>query len=178
MEQQVNSKKIILNNGLYLGLATVALSIIMYVTNMIYDQNWIVGLISFILMIVFIAMGIKAFKAQNNGYLSLSQGLKVGLGIALISSIVAVVYNLIFLNFIEPEFMTKMLEMQQQKMIETNPNLTQQQLDMAAEMGKKFSSPALLPRFQLSLRCFWFYHFTYRLFGNEKNRRLVLNSYF
>lgn len=83
MEQQVNSKKIILNNGLYLGLATVALSIIMYVTNMIYDQNWIVGLISFILMIVFIAMGIKAFKAQNNGYLSLSQGLKVGLGIAL-----------------------------------------------------------------------------------------------
>lgn len=65
----------------------------MYVTNMIYDQNWIVGLISFILMIVFIAMGIKAFKAQNNGYLSLSQGLKVGLGIALISSIVAVVYN-------------------------------------------------------------------------------------
>lgn len=41
MEQQVNSKKIILNNGLYLGLATVALSIIMYVTNMIYDQNWI-----------------------------------------------------------------------------------------------------------------------------------------
>ena len=58
MEQQVNSKKIILNNGLYLGLATVALSIIMYVTNMIYDQNWIVGLISFILMIVFIAMDI------------------------------------------------------------------------------------------------------------------------
>lgn len=39
--------------------------------------------------------------------------------------------------------MTKMLEMQQQKMIETNPNLTQQQLDMAAEMGKKFSSPAI-----------------------------------
>lgn len=39
MEQQVNSKKIILNNGLYLGLATVALSIIMYVTNMIYDQK-------------------------------------------------------------------------------------------------------------------------------------------
>ncbi|MDO4783068.1 MAG: DUF4199 domain-containing protein [Capnocytophaga felis] len=151
----VNSKDIMLKNGLYLGLAIVLVNVVMYASGMIYNGNTVVGILSsvlkFGLMVFFIVLGIKQFRTQNSGFLMLGQALKVGVGIALVMAIIEVLYSLIFTTVIEPDFFDKMLEVQKAAMIEANPNLTEQQLDGAIEMSRKFTSPV----FTLPISIVW-----------------------
>ncbi|GIJ96321.1 hypothetical protein CAPN001_08900 [Capnocytophaga stomatis] len=139
----VNSKNIMLKNGLYLGLTSIAMSVIWYATGNTYSTNPLMGtlltIIGLGISIFFIVVAIKKFKAENNGYLFLSQALKIGIGVALIGGVIAAAYALLFTTVIEPDYFEKLLEVQRQAMIEANPNLTEQQLQAMGEMAEKFS---------------------------------------
>lgn len=141
--QPLSAKQVILNNGIILGVASVLLSVSIYALGNVYEQDWKVAIVSFAIMAVVIFLGLKSFKAGNENLLSLSQALKIGLGISLIGGIVMVVYNQIFINFIEPDFMENMLRVGEQKMLEQNPNMTDEQLEMAKGIQQKMSSPAI-----------------------------------
>ena len=145
--QEVSPKQIMLNYGLMLGFASILISVAVYALGKTYDQHWSVGVISSVVTIVVIILGIKKIKELNGGFLSLSEALKTGLGIALISGLIYVAYHLIFTNFIEPEFFTRMLEVQQQKLMETYPNFSDEQLEASMEMGKKMSGPFISSAF-------------------------------
>ncbi|MDD3721364.1 MAG: DUF4199 domain-containing protein [Lutibacter sp.] len=141
--QEITPKQIMLNYGLLLGFTSILISVALYAMGKTYEPHWSVGLISTLISVVIIVLGIKKVKENNNGFLSLSEALKTGLGIALISGLVLVVYNLIFVTYIEPEYFARMLEMQQQKTLEMYPNFSDEQLEAAMEMGKKMSGPTI-----------------------------------
>lgn len=143
MENQASTKQVMINYGLLLGLITVLMNVILFAMGKIYEPHWSVGVIGFIITVVILVLGIKKVKDLNGGFLKLGEAIKIGLGIALISGIIAVIYNLIFTNFIEPEYFVRMAEMQQQKMLEAYPNMSDEQLDAAMEMTKKMSGPFL-----------------------------------
>lgn len=144
METQEKPKKsIALNYGLILGIGLILLSVIIYAMGMAYEQDWKTGLISFVITITVIVLGIKKYKEANNGFLSLGQGLKTGMGVALIGAIISIIYTLIFMNIIEPDYLEKSLEIGRQKMLE-NPNLSEEQIEQGLEMQRKFSSPAII----------------------------------
>ncbi|PIE49299.1 MAG: DUF4199 domain-containing protein [Flavobacteriales bacterium] len=141
MENQTkSSNNIAVNYGVYLGMASVIISLIIYAMGKTYEQNWIITLINILTIVVFVILGIKKFKENNNGYLVLSQGLKTGIAVALIGAIIGIIYILIFVNFIEPGYTENVLEISRQKMME-NPNLSEEQIDNAIEIQKNFSSP-------------------------------------
>lgn len=131
-----------LNYGLILGFISVLMSVGIYAMGMIYDQGVVVALVSFVIMAVIIFLGLKNFKG-GNGSLTLGEALKIGLGIALIGAIISIIYNQIFINFIEPDFMENMMKVGEQKMLEQNPNMTDEQLEMAKGMQEKMSSPLI-----------------------------------
>ncbi|MBE0424408.1 MAG: DUF4199 domain-containing protein [Lutibacter sp.] len=137
--QEITPKQIMLNYGLILGFASILINVVLYAAGKTYDPHWSVGVVSIIITVGLIIMGIKKIKELNNGFLSLSEALKTGLGIALISGLITVVYTLIFTNFIEPEYYVRMMEVQQQKTLEAFPNLTDEQLEASMEMSKKLS---------------------------------------
>ncbi|SFS29793.1 DUF4199 domain-containing protein [Lutibacter maritimus] len=141
--QKSSSKQVMLNYGLILGVVSIVLSVGIYAMGKIYDQGIGVMLISFAIMAVVIFMALKNFKAGNNNLLSLGEALKIGLGIALIGAIISVIYNQIFINFIEPDFMENMMKVGEQKMLEQYPNMTDEQLEGARQMQEKFSSPLI-----------------------------------
>lgn len=141
--QEITPKQIMLNYGLILGFASILINVVVYAAGKTYDQHWSVGIVSIIITVAVIILGIKKIKELNNGFLSLSEALKTGLGIALISGLIAVVYTLIFTNFIEPEFFARMMEVQQQKTLEAFPNFTDEQLEASMEMAKKMSGPVM-----------------------------------
>lgn len=140
-EQQPQARKFILNYGLILGVISILIAVVMYVMNLYIEKSWIGGTLSFAAMIVIIAYGISEFKKSSGGYLSLGQALKIGVGISLISGIIVLIYQFIFMNYIEPDFMENMMQMQFDQMIEQNPDMSKEQIDMSMEMGRKFSSP-------------------------------------
>ncbi len=139
--QNLQARKFIINNGVILGVATILISVVMYVMNLYIEKSWIGGTLNFIVMVAVIIYGINEYKKSNGGFLTLGQAIKIGVGISLIAGILGVIYQLIFMNFIEPDFMDKMMQMQYDQMMESNPDMSQAQIDMSMEMGKKFSSP-------------------------------------
>lgn len=137
----LSSKDIIVNYGLILGFATVILSVITYLLNMPLEIGWISGLLGIIIMISIIVIGIKKFRANNNQSLSLGEALKIGLGIAVIGGIIASIYQLIFLTYIDPEYITRVQELQLEKALEQNPDMSDEQIEMIKKMGETTSSP-------------------------------------
>ncbi len=147
--QQATAKKFVLNYGLLLGIVSVIFGVIMYVTNVYLDPGVIYSAIGFLVLIVIITLGIKAFKTENDGYLSLGEALKVGIGVAVIGGIITAVWSFVLMNYIEPEYMNQIMEVQREKMIEMQPNMTESQLEAASEMTSKMSSPLMIMAFSL-----------------------------
>ena len=140
MENQTNTtKQIALTYGLILGFASIAFSVVMYAMGKHLEGGSLNTIISLAITIGAIVFGLKAYKSANEGFLSLSQALKTGIGIALIAAIISLMYTFIFMNYIEPNFMDQVLELQQQKMLENNPNLTDEQIEAAIDISKKYS---------------------------------------
>ncbi|MFC7357046.1 DUF4199 domain-containing protein [Jejudonia soesokkakensis] len=142
--QKASVKKIALSYGLILALLTIGLSVIVYVMGMHTQQPWWQSLTGFLISIGCIVYGIKAFKADNGGFLSLGEALKTGLGIALVAGLLGGLFTLLFVTVIEPDFAIQMMETSRDKMIESNPNMTDEQMDMALSIQEKMMSPGIL----------------------------------
>ncbi len=142
--QKASVKKIALNYGLLLGLASILLSVVTYVMGVHLERPWWASLLGIGIMVLFIIYGLKAFKSENEGFLSLGEAIKVGLAISLIAGIVSAVYNYVFVSFIEPDFVNQIMEMTQQNMIEQNPEMTEEQMEMGLSISRKMMTPGIM----------------------------------
>tara|TARA_B110000495_G_scaffold61975_1_gene52661 strand:+ start:23 stop:544 length:522 start_codon:yes stop_codon:yes gene_type:complete len=141
MENQVSSKSTMLNYGLLLGVASIFINLAAYALGIHLDQDWRIGTLGFLAMIVIIVLGIRNFKSVNNNLITWGQSVKIGVGIAIVSALLGIIYNLIFMNFIEPEFMNQMMEKQVVAWEELN--MTEEQIEANKSMMETFSSPGI-----------------------------------
>jgi len=142
MENQLSSKSFTLNNGVSLGIAMVLFSLVMYATGNHLKPHWSGSIITGVLFVGIIVFGIKKFKEANGGFLSWGKGVKIGVGIAVLAGLINVIYSYIFMNFIEPDYMNQMMEIQNQAFIDQG--MTEEQIDVANEMSEKFQSPGIV----------------------------------
>ena len=141
--QQMSTKTIALNYGLILGFVSILLHVVLFALGKHLEQDWKISVLSIVISAVAIVLGIKKFKESNNGLLSFGQGLKTGIAIAMISAVVYIIYTMIFMFVISPESMEHGLEIARQKLLE-NPNMTDETIEAALSLQKKFSAPAFL----------------------------------
>ena len=138
MENQASSKSIILNNGLYYGIVTILASLVIYALGMHLEPTG--GYINFaviaIALIAFPIMGMSTFKKNNGGFMTWGQGVKIGVGIVIIGSLIGVLYQHIFTGFIEPEFYAQVEEMTRQGLFDAG--MTEEQINAQIEMQSKF----------------------------------------
>lgn len=155
MEQtQPSVMKTALNYGVLLALLTIILQVISYVLDAHIDRPWWLTLLQLIISIGVLTVGIRAFKIENSGYLTIGQALKTGVAISLVAGIIAIIFNYIFMTFIDPDFVAKTLEFSREQM-ETNPNLTAEQIDMSMEMSAKFMTPFIMSAISLLMTLFF-----------------------
>ncbi|MEO8517334.1 MAG: DUF4199 domain-containing protein [Flavobacterium sp.] len=145
MENQKSVSKPHLVFGIFYGLSMILLFVIMYVLNVNPLENPILGKLTsvfsyIILPILFTYLGISAFKKNNNGFISLSECLKSGVGVAFIGALAFALFSVLF-NYIFPEYLDQILSQTKKIMIEQNPNMTSEQIELGISMTKKFSSP-------------------------------------
>ncbi|NJB72058.1 F0F1-type ATP synthase assembly protein I [Saonia flava] len=138
-EIQVKPKKFILNYGLILGAVGIVFGVMLMTQNMHYEQSLPIIIVSIVLTGVFVFLGVNAFKKANGGYLKIAEALKIGVGIALISTIISLLYNYVLMTFIEPDFMDKAMEIAKTNAFAKNPKLTQEQWDTGVAMQEKFA---------------------------------------
>lgn len=141
MENQASSKNIILNYGLYLGIASVLINLVVYATGDYLKPHWSVSVLGGVLMIGMIVFAFKKFKEINGGFMSWGQSVKIGVGLTVVSAIIVIAYQQLFQNFIEPEYMQQMMMMQEQAWIDAG--MTSEGIDGAKEMMQKFQGPLI-----------------------------------
>lgn len=144
-----SAKKHIINYGIVLGILSVLMGVVMYVTNSYTEQNWVHSLIGFVILIGVIIYGIQAYKKANGGFLNLGEALKIGIGIALIGAIISVIWTILLMTVIEPDMINQINEAQREQMIERFPDMSQEQMDQSMEMAAKFTSPYIISAFAL-----------------------------
>jgi len=147
--QNPSLKSIIISNALILSAISIAFNLMLYFLDMHYQQSQEAGIVGIIIMIAILIYAFIQFKKLNEGYLSLSEALKIGLGISLVAALIGVVYTYILTEFLDPGMMDKALDFQIEKIRMENPEITSDQIAGMREMQEKFSSPLIRSAFQI-----------------------------
>jgi len=134
------------NNALIYGLLTAAASIAFSVVTYALDVPFKspVMYLSFIILLAGIIYGTLQYRNNSlGGYISFGQAFLSGFFIVLISMVIATLYSYVFMTFIDPSFLEKIieqtLEQTEAKMLEKG--LSEDQMAPALEMTKKFMTP-------------------------------------
>lgn len=136
---QPKTGKFALNYGLLVGGASIVFGVMLYMIDMQYERGIAVQGIQVAILAAGIVLGIVQFKKANLGFLTISEALKVGAGVALIAGIIGLLYFYVFSNFVEPDYMANLTEIGKQEAMASNPKLTEEQVDQGIEMQKKFA---------------------------------------
>ena len=149
MEQDINAKKKTsvarnsLNYGAATGIVMVIVSLLLYVLNL-SDQTF-VQYLSLAIIIAGIVIGILNYRNKiNGGFISYGQSLGSGVLIGLFSSILVSIYTIIFFKFIDPDMINVILNKAHDSMLERNPTMTDEQLDIAMSWTRKFMNPFIM----------------------------------
>ncbi|MFB9055733.1 DUF4199 domain-containing protein [Mariniflexile ostreae] len=140
--QSLSPGKFATNYGLILGAVMMLITIITYATGMAIEAVQWPNYIYYIIFPIVILYVISAYKKQNAGLLTLSEALKIGVTIAVISALVNVVYGLIFHYIIDPQFASQLTERIGEKMLE-NQSISPEMVEKQMEMMKKFQNPLI-----------------------------------
>jgi len=144
-----------LKYGGLLGGVSVIFALMLFSLDLHYGQEPAVNYFNYLITIAGIVFGIYTFRKDNEGFLSLGEALKIGLGISLVSAVIAIIYTGLLMNVIEPTFMEKASEIAKNKMIDENPEMTQEQLNIALDMMKKFQGFGVISAFILIFSLFF-----------------------
>jgi len=149
MEQKKSPSKSALQYGVLFGILMVLEFVILYVMDIDPITNPSAGIVIntmnyLVFPVSIITIGCLNYKKKlNEGFISFGECLKIGVTICLIAGLIYGIFSVVF-NMIFPEFMEEILKKTKQVMLQQNPTLTTDQLDMAMSMTKKFMSPALM----------------------------------
>lgn len=124
--------------GLIASGIGIAFSLMLYFMDMTYNQSPVIQTTQTLIPAVVAVIAILAFKKDNGGLLSLKQSIKIGIGVFLIAGIVGIIYFALFINFLEPEFITKTAQLQADAMRASMPELDESVIEMQQENTEKF----------------------------------------
>jgi len=124
--------------GAITGLALIIVGVIAYILDL--QNSTINSFLQYGVMIAGIFLGTRNFRDKINfGSITYGKALGSGVLICLFSSIIMALYNYIFLKYIDPDFIGKLLEMIENEMLKQG--LPDNQVEMALEMQRKIMTP-------------------------------------
>lgn len=130
-ENKTTTAKLALKYGLIIGAIGVVFNLMLYSQDLHYQidlQRLLINLIMGILFVVVASIfAMKEFKKSNNGLMSLGEGLKIGVGLSLISGVIGIIFNLILTEVIDPDTTKKALDFAVESM--RDAGMTESQID-------------------------------------------------
>jgi len=141
-ENVPSNSKIALNNGVIIGIVLIFYALLLWIFN-VDRENWL-QYFSYLFMLVGVVLAVKQYREKNNGFLTYSQAFSNGFLTLLFAGILTSVYSFVFFQFIAPEEVLKMVETAEEQMYDRNPNITEQEVEVAMGYAKMFMTPGAL----------------------------------
>ncbi|RIJ34129.1 DUF4199 domain-containing protein [Pontibacter oryzae] len=126
--------------GFIFALIGVIFSLILMVSGLA-ENRWISSL-AYLILIAGIVIGMKNFKEQNHGYMSYGQGLGLGSIISAIFGFLSGTFSWLYIEFVDPSYMTRIFEKQREEMI--RKGLSDEQIDAGMAMAENFQGPVAM----------------------------------
>ena len=146
-DQNLELKKYISQYGALLGGISVVFGLMLFSMDMHYQNETSTTIVSLVLTLGVIVFAQYSYRKDNEDFMSLSQGIKMGLGIGAVSGLINVAYFLVLSNILDPEMMNKALEMGMNQFLDQNPEASQDTINQVESMQEKFSGPIISSSF-------------------------------
>ena len=153
--QNSSLKSNIITYGIILGSISVVFQLMLFLLDMHYKNDSTAGIVALLITSGVIVYSFIVFKKNNEGYMTLSEALKIGLGVSLISAIIGIIYTQLLVNVLDPDTMQKSLELSIDNMRAQNPEIPQEALETARSIQEKMSSPLIFSAVQIIFSLFF-----------------------
>lgn len=130
-----------LKYGLYLGIVSVVLTLMQYI-NLESSANTIIAIASIVIVVVAIVFAHKEFKRNNEGFMSYSEGLGIGVLVSVISGAMSAAFAILYRTVIDPDFNRRVLEATR-RTLEDAGGYSEAQIEQTLEISQKFSTPTI-----------------------------------
>ncbi len=146
MENQTTTTRIALKWGLIAGIISIILSVATQLLGVKNSENISIGfflsLIAFAFTCLIQVLAMNDYKSQNNGYMSYSEGLGIGLLSGTIWGVVSGGFNIIYVKYIDNSDMVKQANVMRQRMEEQGA--TDAQMELNEKMIAYLTDPSFL----------------------------------
>jgi hypothetical protein len=126
--------------GLIMGVVLAVYYVGVYASGQVTNQA--LGYLSWLIIVGAVVMGLREFKASNEGFMSFGQGVGLGAIASLLGGVIESVARYVYIAF-NPDIIEQLIAFTRAE-LEKNPDLPAEQLDMAMEMSTKFMTPAMM----------------------------------
>jgi len=121
--------------GLVTGLIMVIISLVLYLTGLMFKGNYI-STISMLPFLIAAILNAIAYSKANGGFVTFGNVFGSSFKMSMIVALVLVAWNIVAL-FAFPEMKEKIWEMSRETLAK-NPKITDEQIEMSMNMTKKF----------------------------------------
>ena len=138
----MNTRKFGMNYGSVLGLILILIALLSWLLGVEEQDSIVPSIINNIVIIGFLYYSILQFRDKiNNGFISYSESLKLGTTVAFFSSVIMAFYTFIYISYLNPDMLANIMHMTEQSVLESNPEISEEELDLALEMTGNFTQP-------------------------------------
>lgn len=138
----MDTRKFAMNYGAVLGLCLALIALILWSLGVDEQQSAIPSMLNNVVIIAFLFYVITHYRDTfNSGYISYSQSLKLGTSVAFFSSVIMAFYTFIYITYLNSDMLSNILKMTEQAVLQSNPEISEEELDLALEMTGKLAQP-------------------------------------
>jgi hypothetical protein len=143
--EKMSAGRVALNYGLILGVVLIIYSLILYLVDVPLEYLQYFNWGSYVFIIIFMVLGIKTYRDKYaGGFITYGKSFSTGFLIGLYAAIIAAIYGFIYFSFINPGIIQEMMDARTLEIMEQNPTMNDEQLEMAQAWMERFMSPVMM----------------------------------
>jgi hypothetical protein len=127
-------------SGIFLSIALIILSLLFYVLDL-HTERW-TGFISYGVLLIGIIYSIVTYRDKfRNGFISYGQSFSTGFFTGLFASVIIAIFTGIFVAAMGEQYIETLLMQSEEGILKANPDITDDQLDMALKISQRMMHP-------------------------------------
>ena len=140
-------RKMAANYGLIMGVIALVFAAVQYALgdfNLGSSGNprqYIYAAVNFIIGLTILIMAMNKLKARNNGFLPFGKGFRLGFSIYIFSAIVGIIWLMLYMYVLEPDFQAQIMDQSAEQIYERQPNIGEEEFDMAMTWTERMTGP-------------------------------------
>jgi len=140
MQNEPSVARVALKYGLITAVVSIIYNTILIIAEQ--NQNQTLSMLGLVILVVGMVYAMREFKSNNDGFMSYGQGLSIGTMLAAISGLLGSIFLIFYSQFIDTNYIQKMLDNSQADM--ERRGMSDVQIEAGMGFSEKLMSPGIM----------------------------------